>query len=264
MRKLLILTSICLFSICYTVQSTVSANEINGEDKVIIMKKINDFRKTLEKHELGKIKDFFVENSPNYNTILNMVSADLGYSYVRYYPREIREFSINSDKVIVNQKVITVLFVPEKGINFFQIGECGESYMFIKEFGEWKIYGFTNQVLNGVEQQAWLAQREFEKHNIEGAIQEYENVIKEDPNYTKAYVDLSLHYNMKRDPRCLRMMQKAVEIEPGIAFYHFRLGNIYETALNKEAADKEYGIVCTLDSVLCEVVSKIKASNILR
>ncbi len=264
MNKLLVLTSICLFLICQTARSAVNANEINGEDKVIVMKKINDFRKTLEKHELDKIKYFLVGNSPNYNTILNMVSADLGYSYVRYYPREIREFSIDNNKAIVHQKVITVLFFPEKGINFFQIGECGESYMFIKEYSEWKIYWFINQTLRGIEQQAWLAQKKFEKGNIEEAIQEYENVIKEDPNYTKAYVDLSLHYNMKRDSRCLRMMQKAVEIEPGIAFYHFRLGNIYEAALNKEAADKEYGIACNLDGVLCEVVSKIKANNILR
>ncbi len=264
MSKLLILTSICLLSLCYTVQLAVSANEINGEDKTIVMNKINDFRKTLEKHELDRVKYFLVENSPNYNTILNMVSADLGFSYVRYYPREIREFSIDNNKAIVHQKVITVLFVPGKGINFFQIGECGESYMLIKEYSEWKIYGFTNQVLRGIEQQAWLAQKKFEKGNINGAIQEYENVIKGDPNYTKAYVDLSLHYNMKGDLRCLRMMQKAVEIEPGIAFYHFRLGNIYEAALNREAADKEYGIACNLDSVLCEVVSKIKANNILR
>lgn len=96
------------------------------------------------------------------------------------------------------------------------------------------------------------------RDDIDGAIKNFKQAVSIDPDLSSAHFELALAYTQDRDwiikhpeidiaNESINEVNKAINLRPEIAFYHFFLGKLYESGLEEGLAKKELGLAVELD-----------------
>lgn len=234
--------------------------EITEQDFTSIRNLIDRYEGSYSQKDIKGMVECCDKNSEWFNGLEDSMQKEFKrYQYIRLKSKDKRlvrdSNSKKEDDLIAVRRALYVAYIdseaPKVGSSQNMSASLNEYdagyYLTRTPDGKWKIKAF-GQMVND-DQVAYLTGKDASLHGkMQDAITEYKKSISINSEYSPAYSGLSdLSFAMSKLSDSIKYAEKAVELQPDVAYYHYSLGMIYLYAKDKEKALKEFENTKRLD-----------------
>jgi len=260
LRAYILILAVITFS-CVEVMA-----EITERDFTSIRNLIDKYESSYSQKDIKGMVECCDKNSEWFKGLEDSMRKEFErYKYIRLKSKDKRlvrdSNSKKEDDLIVVRRALYIAYIDSDAPRVGNLQNTSASlneydaayYITRNADNQWKIKAF-GQMVND-DQIAYYTGKEAALHGkMQDAFAEFKKSLSINPGYSPTYSGLSdLSFGMSNLSDSIKYAEKAVELQPDVAYYHYSLGMIYLYAKDKEKGLKEFEKTKRLDKYFPDV-----------